>query len=222
MGGPFLQYIEMSKAPLAPKPKAARRPAESESQSDSAESPSDQESASNDSGSEESAPEAEDSDEADLASELDSGSDSDMPKKKRKANDGGAFASAFNAIVGSKLKAYDRAEPILARNKSTLKRLESEKLEAKARRMLHDDRKAKQERFRVKNLLPSATELGVRETIEKERHYKKVAQRGVVKLFNAIMATQSSAKDGALTLKEVNEVTKLQFLDLVKAAGQDS
>lgn len=163
--------------------------------------------------------------------EDDSESEDDFPTKrqKRKAgDDAGAFASAFNAIVGSKLKAHNRKDPILARNKSTQKKLESDKLDAKARRLILKEKKATQDRHRNKNLLDNSEEPGkLREALEQEKKLRKTAQKGVVKLFNAILATQTQAAlgeaeaEGSNKKKEahVTEVSKNTFLDLVKAAG---
>ncbi|GEQ66589.1 hypothetical protein JCM33374_g252 [Metschnikowia sp. JCM 33374] len=154
-----------------------------------------------------------------------------LKKKKKNTDDGrGTFANAFNAILGSKLKAHDRKDPILVRNKSTLKKLESDKLEAKAKRMMRAEKKDLEDKLRVVNLLPSANETeSAREIIEKERRLKKVAQKGVVKLFNAVLATQvrtshdlGQEKVGQTKKEElINEITKSKFLDLVKAAGED-
>lgn len=157
--------------------------------------------------------------------------DDEFPlKKKKKVIGDGAdlFASAFNAIIGSKLKAYDRNDPILARNKSTLKKMESDKLERKAKRELLAEKKQLQDKVRIRNLLPSASEPEkVREVIEKEKKLKKVAQKGVVKLFNAVLATQVKTKEEISKAKVpsgkqdemMNELSKSKFLDLVKAAG---
>lgn len=164
-------------------------------------------------------------------SEVDSdpGDDSFPMKKQKKEADNGheSFASAFNAIIGSKLKAYDRKDPILARNRTTQKKLESEKLEAKARRLIRTEKKEEQDRHRIKNLIPQDPSK-IREALDFERGMKKVAQKGVVRLFNAVLATQVSASnelaaDGGLARHPdlANEITKLTFLDLVKAAGQD-
>lgn len=175
------------------------------------------------------------SDEDKNSSDDDSGleSDDNIPKLKKKKNldDGsGSFANAFNAIIGSKLKAYDRKDPILARNKSSIKKLESDKLEAKAKRALLADKRELQCKRRVTNLLPTANEPEkAREMLERERRLKKVAQRGVVKLFNAILATQvttnheiSHEKAGQTKKEELmTEISKAKFLDLVKAAGQE-
>lgn len=168
-------------------------------------------------------------------SEEDSDSESDddkVPtKRKKKASDDGTgtFATAFNAILGSKLKAYDRKDPILARNKSHLKKLESDKLEAKAKRLILAEKKDLRDKQRIKNLLPNADEPEkVREALERERAMKKVAQKGVVRLFNAVLATQvktnqeiSKEKVGLSKKEELmTEISKNKFLDLVKAAGQ--
>lgn len=173
------------------------------------------------------------SSESESESEDDNESDDDsFPlRKKKKTTDTGneTFATAFNAIIGSKLKAYDRKDPILARNKRTLKKLESDKLEAKAKRLLAAEKKEGHDKQRIKSLLPSADEpQKVREVIEKERALKKVAQKGVVKLFNAVLATQVQTnqevnleKVGFAKKDElVNEISKAKFLDMVKAAGQ--
>ncbi|KAJ9104899.1 hypothetical protein QFC19_003862 [Naganishia cerealis] len=182
------------------------------------------------SGSESEASESES--ESDAKSEAESGSESDsdaMPKKKRKTGDGSQeFANAFNAIIGSKLKAHRRNDPIMARSKNVQKQLDSAKLEAKAKKQLLAEKKALHDSHRVKNLLPSANEPEkVRSMIEDEKKLKKVAQRGVVRLFNAVLSTQikttqevSGEKVGLVRKEELlNEVSKEQFLDLVQAAG---
>ena len=182
------------------------------------------------SGSESEASESES--ESDAESEAESGSESDsdaMPKKKRKTGDGSQeVANAFNAIIGSKLKAHRRNDPIMARSKNVQKQLDSAKLEAKAKKQLLAEKKALHDSHRVKNLLPSANEPEkVRSMIEDEKKLKKVAQRGVVRLFNAVLSTQikttqevSGEKVGLVRKEELlNEVSKEQFLDLVQAAG---
>lgn len=158
--------------------------------------------------------------------------DENIPKLKKKKNlDDGSelFANAFSAIVGSRLKAYDRKNPILARSKKSLKKLESDKLEAKAKRLMNAEKKDQMDKCRVKNLLPSADKPEkVREVIEKEKNMKKIAQRGVVRLFNAVLSTQvktnqdiSKEKVGLTRKNELmNEILKEKFLDLVQAAGE--
>ncbi|KAM9938935.1 hypothetical protein OXX80_001580 [Metschnikowia pulcherrima] len=179
--------------------------------------------------------EEENEDEDDESAE-ESAEDSDdesfpLKKKKKNTDDGrGTFANAFNAILGSKLKAHDRNDPILVRNKSTLKKLESDKLDAKAKRVMLSEKREMQDKLRVTNLLPAAHDTeNAREMIEKEKRLKKVAQKGVVKLFNAVLATQVRTNQdldqenvGSSKKQELlNELTKSKFLDLVKAAGEE-
>lgn len=173
----------------------------------------------------------EEAEEDEDSSEYD-GEDDEIPKIKKKKNldDGSeSFANAFNAIVGSRLKAYNRKDPILAKNKTTLKKLESDKLEAKAKRLILSEKKQVHDKHRVKNLLPSASEPEkVRTIIQNERQLKKVAQKGVVRLFNAVLSTQiktnqelGQEKVGQTKKEELmNEISKEKFLDLVQAAGQ--
>lgn len=173
----------------------------------------------------------EEAEEDEDSSEYD-GEDDEIPKIKKKKNldDGSeSFANAFNAIVGSRLKAYNRKDPILTKNKTTLKKLESDKLEAKAKRLILSEKKQVHDKHRVKNLLPSASEPEkVRTIIQNERQLKKVAQKGVVRLFNAVLSTQIKTNEElgqekvGQTKKEelMNEISKEKFLDLVQAAGQ--
>ncbi|KAG7876616.1 hypothetical protein KL938_004228 [Ogataea parapolymorpha] len=167
-----------------------------------------------------------------IQSDNDDSDDEELPtlpgKKKNKSDDSESFSKAINALLDSKLKAHNRKDPILARSKSQLKKLESEKLELKAKRQLLAERKAKLTSNRVKNLLPTDDSLA-RQTLEREKRYRKVAQRGVIKLFNAILATQTetskeidSIKGVGQTKKKelVNEMSKEKFLDLVQEAGK--
>lgn len=170
------------------------------------------------------------SDEED-SDEEDDDNDENLPKlKKRKKNkdDGSeSFANAVNAILGSKLKAYDRKDPILARSKQTIKKAESEKLEAKARRELLAEKKKVYDKDRVKDLLPK-DDSTAREVLEHEKRLKKIAQRGVVRLFNVVMSTQTRTSSEVSKTKVlgqdqkdklISEVSKEKFFDLIKAAG---
>ncbi|CEP60323.1 rRNA-processing protein RRP15 LALA0_S01e08086g [Lachancea lanzarotensis] len=171
---------------------------------------------------------------------VDEEEDDDFPKKKKaklgKHNDGSSdFSTAINAILGSHLKAHDRKDPIMARKKSTAKKLESDKLEAKAKKAILVEKKKLLNKTRTKDIIPIAsaeTDSGVeiREVLEKERRLRKIAQKGVVKLFNAILSTQvKTERDSAERLGDIknraekkdmlNDLSKEKFLDLVKAAG---
>lgn len=164
-------------------------------------------------------------------SEEDSEEDDEFPMKQKKLKnreDGSeSFATALNSIIGSKLKAHDRQAPIMVRNKKVLKKLESDKLEAKAKRAMLSEKKQLYDKFRVKNLLAADTE-DLNKIMENEKKLKKTAQRGVVKLFNAIISTQvkttealKTEKVGEVKKEELfNEMSKEKFLDLVQSAGK--
>lgn len=70
----------------------------------------------------------------------------------------------------------------------------------------------------------------IREILEKERKLRKIAQKGVVKLFNAILSTQvktekeindslGGVKNRSERKELITEVSKEKFFDLVKTAG---
>lgn len=179
-----------------------------------------------------------DSEEDDSEDEEEEGDEFPLKKKSKlsKHDDGSSgFSTAVNAILGSHLKAHDRKDPIMARKKGVVKKLESDKLEQKAKRALLAEKKKLLNKTRKKDIIPNVTaeaESGteIRDVLEKERRLRKIAQKGVVKLFNAILSTQvKTERDGAERLADVKnraekkellaELSKEKFLDLVKAAG---
>ncbi|AJW19685.1 Rrp15p [Saccharomyces cerevisiae YJM1342] len=169
--------------------------------------------------------------------------DDDFPRKKKSKNskhdDGSTgFSAAVNAILSSHLKAYDRKDPIMARNKKVLKQSESEKLEYKAKKALLAEKKKLLAKARKTDIIPIASgedrSENIRKVLEKETALRKIAQKGAVKLFNAILATQvktekevsenlSGIKNKEEKKELITEVSKEKFLDLVKAAaGSDN
>ena len=165
----------------------------------------------------------------------------DFPRKKKskksKHDDGSTdFSSAVNAILSSHLKAYDRKDPIMARNKKVLKQNDSDKLEQKAKRQITVEKKKLLTKSRKRDIIPVASEYqsgeDIRKVLEKEARLRKIAQKGAVKLFNAILSTQvKTEKEVNTNLNDIKnrkerkelitEVSKEKFLDLVKAAGDD-
>ncbi|QLG71169.1 hypothetical protein HG535_0B02070 [Zygotorulaspora mrakii] len=158
--------------------------------------------------------------------------------KKSKHDDGSNdFSGAVNAILSSHLKAYDRNDPIMARNKKVLKQNESDKLEQKAKKALLAEKKKKLEKARNKDVIPKITDDAqsgeeIRKVLERETRLRKIARKGAVKLFNAILSTQVKTEKDAKTkfgdIKNVHEreqlitdVSKERFLDMVKAAGEE-
>ncbi|CAO3653526.1 unnamed protein product [Mucor hiemalis] len=117
-------------------------------------------------------------------------------------------------------KKYNKRQPILARSKGLERKLEDEKLDYKARKIMSAEKKALKEKGRI---IPDFT------TFEYEKRLRKVATRGVVKLFNAIRTQQKvtevavqNASDTRKTLasiekaKSASTMTKSSFLDLLK------
>lgn len=149
-----------------------------------------------------------------------------QPNKKRK-QDSEAFSKAITAILGSKIKAHDVKDPILVRSKKSGKDLEEKKLEAKAKHALMVERRQTMDKDRVRNIFPK-DEAKLHDYLEHEKLLRKTAQKGVVKLFNAILASQKNTqttlgaqKQGKL-VNVVNKETatnmsKEQFLDLIRS-----
>lgn len=164
--------------------------------------------------------------------------DDSFPRKKKskksKHDDGSKeFSSAVSAILSSHLKAYDRNDPIMARNKKVIRQNEADKLELKAKKALLVEKKKLLDRTRKRNILPQVQDTNgedIRNILEKESKLRKIAQKGVVKLFNAILSTQVKTNKevsehlGDIKNKQereqlITEVSKEKFLDLVKAAA---
>ncbi|MCJ1467506.1 hypothetical protein MMC07_006131 [Pseudocyphellaria aurata] len=159
-------------------------------------------------------------------------------KRTRKRNDPAAFSTSISKILSSKLAVSKRADPVLARSATAAlanSELANARLEAKARRKMRADRKLELEKGRVKDVLLGTDLVGeaglgegsVGEMVEQERRLRKTAQRGVVKLFNAVRAAQvkgeEAAKEGGAPGRKkerVTEMTKAGFLELVAGGGE--
>ena len=186
------------------------------------------------------------SDVSDSGSNLDA-SLSEPRRTKSKRNDPDAFAASLSAILGSKLSTSKRDDPVLSRSKTALEASQSladSKLEAKARRRIRDQKKIASEKGRVKDILlgdrtdvistsAEVPEDGVSaaEIAQQEKRLRKTAQRGVVKLFNAVRAAQVRGEEEARKVREsglvgskrreekVGEMGRKAFLDLVSGGG---
>ena len=157
-------------------------------------------------------------------------------RKKPKRNDPAVFASSISKILDSKLTTTKRADPVLSRSKSAsaaAKEQKESKLEVKARRKMREDKKALQEKGHVRDVLGlGLTDVSTANIMEEEKRLKKTAQRGVVKLFNAVRAAQTRGEEAAREgLREgtvgidkrqekVNEMSKKGFLDLLVEGGK--
>ncbi|KAG9604029.1 Rrp15p-domain-containing protein, partial [Aureobasidium melanogenum] len=174
-----------------------------------------------------------DDDEMDLSDDEDG---EGKQRKTRKRNDPTAFATSMSKILGTKLTTSKRQDPVLSRSAAATaasKELADQKLELKAKRKLHAEKREALEKGRVKDVLGLNTpEVSTAEIQETERRLQKTAQRGVVKLFNAVRAAQvqgeqarSEAKrEGVVGISQreerVSEMSKKGFLDLIATGGK--
>ncbi|QIX01785.1 hypothetical protein AMS68_007302 [Peltaster fructicola] len=172
----------------------------------------------------------------DLMDEFDSDDASESAgTTKKKRNDPVAFATSISKILTTKLSTQKRIDPILSRSKTAdeaNKALADEKLETKARAAIRAEKKSLLERGRVSDVLGLQSPGVDTGAIMEEEKLKKTAQRGVVKLFNAVRAAQVKAEEaGRITREEglvgmhkreerVNEMSKEGFLDLISRGGK--
>ncbi|KAF4983189.1 hypothetical protein FZEAL_1346 [Fusarium zealandicum] len=185
--------------------------------------------------------EAEDDDDDDDMDDDEEGESAGRKKKKSKRNDPNAFATSLSKILSTKLATSKRSDPVLARSAAAheaSKAAVDTALEAKARKQIRDQKKRAFEKGRVKDVLIATAndttgelETSTSEILGTERRLRKVAQRGVVKLFNAVRAAQVKAveadrgtrKEGVIGMKQreekVNEMSKKGFLELIASGG---
>ncbi|KAF8507022.1 Rrp15p-domain-containing protein [Russula emetica] len=103
-------------------------------------------------------------------------------KRKHRATD----PSNFGATLQSLLETNAPSGVPLSLKPSVARRQYDEKLELQAKKLLKGERKSKEEVGRIRDVIGGWG-------VEGERSLRKVAQRGVVKLFNAIQQSQASA-----------------------------
>ena len=150
-------------------------------------------------------------------------------KSTTKRNDPTAFSSSITKILSTKLPQSARNDPLLTRSASahsTSQSLNQSRLEARAKAHLRAQRKAELDRNRVTDVLGLETGRAG-EVAEEERRLRKIAQRGVVKLFNAVRAAQVRSEEalreerekGTVGSKEreekAKEMSKMGFLELI-------
>lgn len=179
-------------------------------------------------------------------SELDIGDDEfdieGVEKKVKKRNDPSAFATSLSKILSTKLSTSKRSDPVLARSaeahESSKAAIDSA-LEAKAKRQLRDQKRKAMEKGRVRDVLQTSQseifdgepDMTTSDILALEAKLRKTAQRGVVKMFNAVRAAQvqsaeaekKTRKDGVIGMgrrdEKINEMTKKGFLDLIAGGG---
>lgn len=174
-----------------------------------------------------------DSDGGDDASDnSDEGEDGEGASKGRnvqKRNDPSAFSTSISKILSTKLPTSARADPVLSRSKSasqTTTDFTDEKIDRQARAKLRAEKKEELDRGRIRDI--KGIERGLAGPVaEEEKRLRKIGQRGVVKLFNAVRAAQvrgeeaakQERKRGTVGMgereKATNEVSRQGFLDLI-------
>jgi fusion and transport protein UGO1 len=176
--------------------------------------------------------------EDDSASDFGSSASDDeiVQGKLKKRNDPAIFATSISKILNAKLSTSKRVDPVLSRSKEAaeaVKEIGEARLEAKARQKIRADKKTKLETGRVRDVLGlNSTEISTETILEQEKKYKKIAQRGVVRMFNAIRAAQvmgeqaarDANKQGVIGIdqreQKVNEMSKKGFLELIAGGGK--
>lgn len=179
-----------------------------------------------------------------------SGSEGGPPTRdtRSKRNDPDAMKIAMQKILSSKTPASRRADPIVARSAEAAeaaRQAVDSALETKARKRLREQKRLAKEKGRVRDVLVASTTRTLNvatgeieevvdedaettaQILETERRLRKTAQRGVVKLFNAVRAAQVKAaeaervvrKEGVVGSKrkeeKITEMSKKGFLDLI-------
>ena len=221
-----------AKTSVKPAPRKKSKPAEEASSDEKEED--DEEEGDNDDNDEEIENDNEENDASgsDEDGNLSDSSASDSGKKRRnvpKRNDPTAFSTSISKILSTKLPSSARADPVLSRSRiahQTSSEAANEKLDKAARAKMRAEKKEELDRGRVRDVM--GIQRGVTGSVaEDEKRLRKMAQRGVVKLFNAVRAAQvrgeeavkDERKKGTIGIgereKAVNEVSKQGFLDLI-------
>ena len=183
------------------------------------------------------APSTEESDLSASASDSETSLTSSTPasKAKKKRNDPSAFATSISKILDTKLTTAKRADPVLARSSTAQdanRSLADQKLEHAARNQLKTEKRQALEKGRVRDVLGlEAEDVSTGAVMEEEKRLKKVAQRGVVRLFNAVRAAQVRGEQGEVLAKgegvvgmgqrgkRAEEMSKEGFLELISQGG---
>ncbi|PKS10698.1 hypothetical protein jhhlp_002454 [Lomentospora prolificans] len=157
-------------------------------------------------------------------------------KRPAKRNDPSAFATSLSKILSTKLSTTKRSDPVLARSadaQSSARAAADSVLEVKARKHMKEEKLKALEKGRIRDVMAPEEGTGrtMTDVLDDERRLRRVAQRGVVKLFNAVRAAQTKAAEASKKGKDegiigmnrreekVNEMSKKGFLDLIASGG---
>ncbi|KAG7099152.1 hypothetical protein E1B28_001023 [Marasmius oreades] len=119
-------------------------------------------------------------------------------KRKIRATGASSFGATLQSLLATSVptQSSDSNAPIapLALKPSVGRKLNNEKLEMRAKRIVQLEKKEKEDKGRVKDVIGGWG-------VEGERGLRKVAQRGVVKLFNYIQESQNQTSAAVEELK---------------------
>ncbi|OCF57167.1 hypothetical protein L486_04622 [Kwoniella mangroviensis CBS 10435] len=159
-------------------------------------------------------------------------------KRKRSTTTATEFGSTLTTLLADPLTqkskskkaktvsdtAVQQQQPILALSAHKPPAKSSVSLEAKARRQLKAEKEEKQDKARVKDVVEGwSTGDGVMGGMEFEKSLRKTAQRGVIKLFNAILLASKNSEAAMTSLsaqaKLKHEVGKKKEKDNILGRG---
>lgn len=156
-------------------------------------------------------------------------------RRLQNRNDPTVFAASLSRILSTKLTSTQRTDPILSRSASAATNLAEQaeaRLTAKAKRKLRDEKRTQGEKGRVKDVLGvERVDVDTGGVVGKEKELRRTAQRGVVKLFNAVRAAQVMGLEaekgekvrGTIGMEKRKDVVgslgKKAFLDLLVEGG---
>ncbi|KAJ2489813.1 pre-60S ribosomal particles component [Coemansia sp. RSA 2050] len=130
--------------------------------------------------------------------------------KRGKTADADEFSNVLAAILAQDSR--DANAPIMAKDRTRENQIREELINYRARKALVDEKRQLLNKDRV---IPTL------ENFDYERKLRKVATRGVIKLFNVIKAQQTElthiTKTPTTRTEKVAEMSKSKFLDLLKA-----
>ncbi|KAJ2745418.1 pre-60S ribosomal particles component [Coemansia sp. BCRC 34301] len=130
--------------------------------------------------------------------------------QRGKTADAEEFSNVLAAILNQDSR--DTKAPIMAKDRTRENQIKEELINYRARKALVDEKRMLLNKDRV---IPTL------ENFEYERKLRKVATRGVIKLFNVIKAQQTElthiTKTPTTRTEKVAEMSKTKFLDLLKA-----
>ncbi|KAJ1962231.1 hypothetical protein GGI12_002770 [Dipsacomyces acuminosporus] len=130
--------------------------------------------------------------------------------KKRTTADAEEFASVLTSILGQ--DARDEKAPIMAKDQTRANQIKEEKLSYRAQKALVHEKRMQLSKDRV---IPTM------ENFDYEKKLRKLATKGVIKLFNVVKAQQTELSEITSTpstrSEKVADMSKNKFLDLLKA-----